>query len=318
MKDACAVAVVGNLNLDIKTSPIPASEGILRDGETSIASIYETVGGGGANTAVAAAIMGGQVHFCCPVGQDALGQRLVTFLQGLGVQVHAAWKPVSTGRSIALTWNTHQRHFVSSLPNNALLEEADIDLDALAQAGCRHLYRADVWFSAPLLQGGNGALLRRARQLGMQTSIDINWDPLWNTGRDNPAVGERIATLREVLPYVSYAHGNERELAFFSGAEDYCSGAQRLREWGAGTVIVHRGAQGCAALTSEGWLEVPASPVTHIVSETGTGDVFSAAFLLRSDMALGERLRQCAAIASQHLQAAPNYIPALADDEKEG
>ena len=216
------------------------------------------------------------------------------------------WKP---GRSIALTWDTHQRHFVSSLPNNALLEEVDIDLDALAKAGCRHLYRADVWFSKPMLHGGNSSLLRRARRLGMQTSLDINWDPLWNSGRDNPAVGERIAALREVLPYVSYAHGNERELAFFTGADDLREGAQLLREWGAEAVIVHRGAQGCAALTPEGWCEVPASPVTRIVTETGTGDVFTAAFLLRGDVALEGRLRQCAAIASQHLQAWSQLYP---------
>ena len=306
-----AVAIVGNLNLDIKTSPIPAVSGILCDGETSVASIYETVGGGGANTAVAAAIMGGRVHFCCPVGQDALGRRLVAFLQSVGVEVHAAWKAVATGRSIALTWDTHQRHFVSSLPNNALLEEADIDLDALAKAGCRHLYRADVWFSKPMLHGGNGSLLRRARRLGMQTSLDINWDPLWNTGRTNPIVGERIAALRDALPDVSYVHGNERELGFFTGADDMREGAQLLREWGAEAVVIHRGAQGCAALTPEGWCEVPANPVTRIVTETGTGDVFTSAFLLRGELPLAERLRQCALTAAQHLQASPNYIPAL-------
>lgn len=308
---ADAVAIVGNINLDIKTSPIPATSGILCDGETSIASIYETVGGGGANTAVAAAMMGGRVHFCCPVGQDALGRRLVAFLQSVGVEVHAASKAVATGRSIALTWNTHQRHFVSSLPNNALLEEADIDVDALAKAGCRHLYRADVWFSTPMLHSGNGSLLCRARQLGMQTSLDINWDPLWNTGRTNPAVGERIAALRDVLPDVSYVHGNERELAFFTGAGDMREGAQLLRAWGAEAVIIHRGAQGCAALTAEGWCEVPASPVDRIVTETGTGDVFTAAFLLHGELPLEERLRRCAMHAAQHLQASPNYIPAL-------
>ena len=306
-----AVAIVGNINLDIKTSPIPAAGGILCDGETSIGSIYETVGGGGANTAVAAAMMGGRVHFCCPVGQDALGRRLVAFLQSVGVEVHAAWKSVATGRSIALTWDTHQRHFVSSLPNNALLEEADIDLDALAKAGCRHVYRADVWFSTPMLYGGNSSLLCHARQLGMQTSLDINWDPLWNMGRTNPIVDERIAALRDALPDVSYVHGNERELAFFTGIDDMKAGAHLLRTWGAGAVIIHRGAQGCAALTPEGWCEVPACPVTRIVTETGTGDIFTAVFLLHGELPLEERLRQCAMHAAQHLQASANYIPPL-------
>ena len=52
------IAVVGNINLDVKTSRIAATPGIMADGETSIQDIHESIGGGGANTAVAAAIMG--------------------------------------------------------------------------------------------------------------------------------------------------------------------------------------------------------------------------------------------------------------------
>jgi hypothetical protein len=51
------------------------------------------------------------------------------------VTVHAAVKPVPTGRSLALAWDTHRRHFVSSLPNARLLSEADVDVEALARAG---------------------------------------------------------------------------------------------------------------------------------------------------------------------------------------
>ncbi len=48
-KDA-SLCVVGNINRDIKTAPFPAGEGLLRDGETGVASIQETIGGGGANS----------------------------------------------------------------------------------------------------------------------------------------------------------------------------------------------------------------------------------------------------------------------------
>ncbi len=46
-----------------------------------------------------------------------------------------------------------------------------------------------------------------------------------------------------------------------------------LMEWGVGAVIVHRGARGCAAVSPAGWVEVPAVPVTRIVSETGRGSI---------------------------------------------
>ncbi len=47
------IAIIGNINLDVKTSLIGAGNGILADGETGVDEIYESVGGGGANTAVA-------------------------------------------------------------------------------------------------------------------------------------------------------------------------------------------------------------------------------------------------------------------------
>jgi sugar/nucleoside kinase (ribokinase family) len=105
---ASPIAIVGNLNLDLRTSPIASSNAILSDGETSIEEIYESVGGGGAATAAAIATMGGQAHLCCTIGNDELGRRLSAFLNGIGVHVRAAVKPVPTGRSVALTWDTHQ------------------------------------------------------------------------------------------------------------------------------------------------------------------------------------------------------------------
>ena len=304
------VAIVGNLNLDIRTSPISATEGLLKDGETSVEAIYESLGGGAANTAVAAALMGGEVHLCCAVGRDELGMRLCAFLEGQGVRVHPAAKPAATGRSIALTWDTHQRHFLSSLPHARLLEESDIDMDGLQGAGCSHLYRADVWFADRMLSGGNASLFRRAREAGMETSLDVNWDPQW-TQPAGDLVRERIAALRSTLAQVSFVHGNERELAFFTGARSVRESAARLMEWGAGAVIVHRGPRGCSAATAGGWLDVPAEPVTDIVTETGTGDVFTAAFLLTPGLPLDERLRECAAAAARHLRGAPSYAPLL-------
>ncbi|MGA2765346.1 MAG: carbohydrate kinase family protein [Spirochaetia bacterium] len=305
------IAVVGNINLDVKTSRIAATPGIMADGETSIQDIHESIGGGGANTAVAAAIMGARVHFCGCVGGDELGKRLVRHLRSIGVTPHVKAVPVSTGRSIAMSWDNGHRHFISSLPNTSLLDVSAVDVSALARAGCLHLYRADVWFSEPMLFGGNTTLFRESRQAGMETSIDVNWDPRWNSGLESAGVQKRIEAVKEALPLTSYVHGNEREILSFCGSPTIERAARSLVEWGAGAVIVHQGARGCAAFINGGWIEIPAVPVARIVSDTGSGDVFTAAFLVHGRLALADRLAESGKAAANHLQGTLNYIPSL-------
>lgn len=305
------IAIVGSVNLDLKTSALAPAPELFSDGETSVESIYESIGGGGANAATAAARLGGNVHFCGCVGEDALGQRLEDALRAFGVTPHLRRKPTATGRSINLNWRNHHRHFISSLPNNRAMTAADIDVAELAAAGCRHLYRADVWFSEPMLDGGNTAILRAASEAGMETSIDINWDPEWSVP-NNARVAQRKSLLAASLAWVDWAHGNEAELQRFTDTSDTHAACRRIIELGARNVIVHRGEKGAAAFNArDGWLEVLPCRVAKVVCETGTGDVFSAAFLLLRDASLKERLADCAAIAAAHLGGKLQLIPRL-------
>lgn len=308
---ASPIAVVGNLNLDYRTSPIPAVTSIMSDGETTMQEIYETLGGGGANTAAAATALGGRVHLVAAVGNDSLRRRLEAHLASIGIVPILARKDAPTGRSIALTWDHHERHFLSCLPSSALLAGEDIDLKGLHAAGCRALYRADVWFAPRLLESGNLRLLRDAEALGMETSLDVNWDPVWSTS-DAGLIASRVAALAGALPHVNYVHGNERELCRFTGEPNPIRAAKWILDRGAGTVVLHRGAQGCAVFTNDGRrTEMPARPVDHALCESGTGDVFIAAFLLLPDLPMTERLRTCAEVAARHLEGSMTLLPRL-------
>src|SRR5258708_5875268 len=70
------VCIIGNINRDVKVHGAPATPSLLRDGETAVPSVSETIGGGGANSACAAAALGASVRFVGKVGTDALGERL--------------------------------------------------------------------------------------------------------------------------------------------------------------------------------------------------------------------------------------------------
>jgi sugar/nucleoside kinase (ribokinase family) len=307
-----SLCVVGNVNRDVKTSPLPSGPALLHDGETAATSILETIGGGGANSACAAAALGGRVSFLGKVGDDGLGQRLERTLARAGIRPHLARDAKhATGTSLALMFDNGQRHFVSCLPASRALAFDDLDLDALAEH--THLLRADIWFSEPMLFGGNQRLFQAARTAGLAVSLDLNWDPHWGAA-DTGEIRARKEAVRAALPWVNLAHGNVRELREFSDAPDLETALRCLTQWGAEAVVVHMGAQG-AGYYHQGSLTVePAVPASALVSTTGTGDVLSACMMLlhrRTDLSVSQRLHLANTIVSQFLEGKRHFIPVL-------
>ncbi len=309
-----SLCVVGNINRDIKVASLPPSDPLFRDGETSVDSIVETIGGGGANSACAAASLGASVVFLGKVGADDLGRRLQKTLRQHGIEPHLTRDPVQpSGTSVALNFDNGQRHFVSCLPANRSMRKDDLDLAALG--GCQHLLRADVWFSESMLFGGNRELLEAARKKGLTTSLDLNWDPHWNLG-EAKVIHTRKQAVRSVLPWVDLAHGNARELMEFSDATDLPQALQRIVEWGAKEIVVHLGEQGAGYYQEGSWQVEPPAPITQRRHATGTGDVLSVCMMLlhgHPQLSIADRLRLSNHVVSQFIEGRREMIPPLAD-----
>jgi sugar/nucleoside kinase (ribokinase family) len=307
------LCVVGNINRDIKTAPFRPGDFLFRDGETSIAAIHETIGGGGANSAAMAARLGAQVAFMGQVGDDALGRHLEEAMTGSGVRCYLHKTPgVATGTTVNLVFNSGQRHFLSCHPNNAALAFESLDLEALG--GARHLLRADIWFSEAMLYGGNEKLLRAAREAGLAISIDLNWDPQW--GHAPPAeITRRKEAVRAVLPLVDLAHGNVRELTEFADAENLGGALEKLRACGVGAVVVHMGKEGAGYFCGDQLLIVkPPGLVTRPAIATGTGDVLSVCMMLmhhRTDVPTEEKLHLANCIVAEFIEGQRQLIPTL-------
>jgi len=306
------ICIVGNINRDAKVQNVPASAALFEDGETTVPPIFETIGGGGANSACAAAALGGNVRFVGKVGSDALGDRLKQAMESHGVQTRLACDPnCATGTTVALGLSNGQRHFLSCLPNNETLRFEDLDLTALD--GCAHLLRADVWFSQAMLDGGNLRLFREAHRRGMATSLDLNFDPCWSTG-DRERIARRKKLLRETLGMVDLAHGNVRELCEFTGSADLETALRRLTDWGVKAVVVHLGDRG-AGFWSDGKLVTePPSLAKTVVNSTGTGDVLSICMILlhaRTDLSVQEKLRHSNEVVRQFMEGKRILIPAI-------
>jgi sugar/nucleoside kinase (ribokinase family) len=306
------LCVVGNLCRDVKTAPIEASEGLLCDGETPTAYIAETIGGGGANSALFAAGLGAESRFAGKVGDDSLGTMLEQYLCRRRIVPFVRHDPaVRTGSSLVLSYSNGSRHFISHQPNNETLGFPDIDLAILDGGG--HLLRADVWFSQPMLAGGNARLLRAARDRGLATSLDLNWDPYWSCG-DKDLIDSRKESVRQVLPLVDLVHGNINELNRFADSTDLTNTLRRITDWGAGAIIIHQGAQG-AGYYCRGQLTVePSVPVRRHVNATGCGDLLSVCMMLlhqQRDIPVSERLRVANCIVAQFIEGERDYLPPM-------
>ncbi len=304
------LCVVGNINRDVKTAPFAGTDRLLRDGETRVEGILETPGGGGANSAFAAAALGARVAFLGKVGADALGGRLARALAQHGVTAALARDPgCATGNSLALTYADGQRHFLSCQPNNESLSFADLQLGILADY--RHLFRADIWFSEAMLFGGNARLFQQARAAGLVVSIDLNWDPGWGV-LGPAAVARRKAAVREALPWVDVAHGNARELTEFADAASLELALTRLTEWGVGEVVVHLGAEGAGHYRRGQLIVEPAVTVQRHVNATGTGDVLSVCMMLLHDQPdVRAKLRLANTVVSEFIAGTRVLIPPL-------
>jgi len=305
------LCVVGNINRDIKTAPFPPGDYLFHDGETSVSSILETVGGGGANSAFAAAYLGARTAFLGKVGMDALGDRLEQTLTGHSISPHLARDKTPTGTSINLTFANGHRHFISCLANNEALRMEDLDLKAFA--GHRHLLRADIWFSESMLWGGNERLFQAAHEAGLEISIDLNWDPQWGRG-ESERIRARKEAVRSLLKWVILAHGNVRELNEFTDSPDLKTSLQRLEEWGAKAVVVHLGAEGAGYYQQGAMVVELAVPAGARVNTTGTGDVLSTCMMLlsqRPELSIQTQLKMANMIVSEFIAGKHHLIPVI-------
>ena len=164
-----------------------------------------------------------------------------------------------------------------------------------------------------MLFGGNEKLFLWARGRNIPVSMDLNWDPLWGRGSEAEIDRRKQAAL-DVLPLVTIAHGNVRELCACTRTDDLESALRRLERCGAPAVLVHMGEKG-AGYYSGGKLEVvPATPARRRLHATGTGDVLSVCAMLlhaRQDVPVTGRLMLANRIVTEFIEGRRTLIPAL-------
>lgn len=231
------------------------------------------------------------------VGADVFGARTRELLGEAGVETSAvAVTEEPTGVSVILS-APDDRAILTLTGALASLTGEDV-LTALESTGAGHLHVAS-FFLVPRLARELPVVLARARERGVTTSLDTNWDPAesWQ------GVAECLPHLDVLLPNAQEAVALARSLG--EDPADAVAASVSLARRGP-LVVVKDGAEGGFAAHPDGTVVRAAGLVLDVVDTTGAGDSFDAGFLAAwlDGLSLEEAVRWAAVAGSLSTRAA--------------
>ena len=277
MSDEMTAIAMGVHVLDVLARPV---EGIPEgQGGQLVEEIRLAPAGSAGGTAVTLAKLGARVRSAGAIGDDMLGDVLVSLLGRYGVDTSLLVRRsgVQTSASVLPIRSNGDRPAFHVIGANQSYGPDDAPLDDVAKATHLHI-------GGPEFMGGEAAarILAHARDQGVVTSADIL----------APGDAGLLEWIGPTLPYLDYLLPNDEQVLGLAGTDDLEEGCRILLERGVGCVAATRGAEGALVADGEGVEAVPAFP-TDVVDTSGCGDSFSAGFL--RGLALG-RDRRAAAV----------------------
>ena len=269
------VLVIGELNVDVLLNNV---NGLPVVGQEILADdMVLTLGSSSAIFAANLASLGVATAFCGMVGNDLFGNYILTELNNRNVdtQLITAGSKYKTGITIVLNYE-QDRANVTHCGAIEHLKFSDIPVEQFSRF--KHLHLSS-FFLQKSLQKDIVKLFRTARENGLTTSLDIQWDP----------ANEWEFPFRDCLPYVDFFLPNEAEVLALTRTNQL-SDAFELLEPFSNIIVVKRGVNGALAFNKGTYTE--ATPYLHsqFVDAIGAGDSFNAGFI--SNFLQGKSLQE--------------------------
>jgi sugar/nucleoside kinase (ribokinase family) len=257
------VSVLGELNLDLILYGLPPTLILEREHLASDLSI--TLGSSSAIFAHNLAVLGNKVGFNSCIGDDPFGEICVQRLSAGGVDVSHVRKLRGRTTGLSVILPQVKERYIMTYPGT-MYEMTDKDLDESYLFDAKHLHLSS-YFLQKGLQPHLSEMFRRAKEMGLTTSLDTNDDP----------EGQWSGDIHLLLRHLDILLLNERELRQLTRVEDVDKAAETLSAQ-VGVIVVKRGAQGAMAL--DGQKKYVVTPLAvDVVDSVGAGDSFDAGFV---------------------------------------
>ncbi|WP_139793760.1 carbohydrate kinase family protein [Reichenbachiella faecimaris] len=258
------VLVVGELNVDLIYDNI---EGLPIIGKEKLAKNFTfTLGSSSAIFASNLSTLGTQVSFLGKVGNDEFARTVRKSLSEKGVITDyiITSDKYNTGSTMVLNYNMDRAMITYPGAMEHLLAE-EITENILVKFD--HLHLSSI-FLQKALKPDVVALFEKAKNLGLSTSLDPQWDPAekWNLN------------LQELLPFVDIFLPNAKEFLFLTKSETIAEGLRKL-EGKHKSIVIKDGDNGAHLWDGIKLISKPAFLNTNVVDCIGAGDSFDAGFI---------------------------------------
>lgn len=276
MKKVLDVIVVGELNVDLIINKIESFPEI---GKEKLAEeMTLTLGSSTAIFASNLSVLGTAVGFIGKIGNDSFGELVVESLNNKNVNTDLIIRDdiEKTGATIVLNFN-EDRAMVTYPGAMEKLTIKDIKAEDLKRF--RHLHFSS-FFLQPGINNDTVKLFKTAKELGLTTSMDPQWDPAERWEMD----------LVKLLPYVDLFMPNTAELLNLTKEYNIENAFNHIRKY-AKTVVVKNGNKGSIVFSNGKMIAKEAFLNTNVVDAIGAGDSFDAGFI--SKYISGSTLEEC-------------------------
>lgn len=267
----CSGNIVADVQAKTLTQFPPTDEVAIVD------EIELILGGNASNTAACLARVGVETAAIGRVGGDFFGRFVQDAMTAVGVDTDLviADPMAKTAATVAAIDPEGKRRCAHVPAATANFTARDFDWQAIAdnrmtRQGDEPIYlHFGSFFLLPGFDGkSTAAVLQQAQALGLQTSLDVCWDPN----------GQWAAELLPCLPHCDLIFPNETEAKEITGLTDPTAIAQWFLDHGVQTAVVKLGADGCLVKRNNEHIQVPGFMV-DAVDATGAGDAFAGGFL---------------------------------------
>ena len=270
------ILVVGELNVDLILNSI---KGFPKVGAEILADeMALTLGSSSAIFASNISTLGSNVAFVGKIGNDLFGKLVLQSLKEKKVSTDMILlSPTEkTGATIVLNYD-EDRAMVTHPGAMETLFATDITDDYLGMA--KHMHVSSV-FLQPGIKKDIIQIFKRAKDAGLTTSLDIQWDPdeKWDLG------------FEKLLPFVDVFLPNKEEIKAITEKNTVDEALEVIGEY-SNTIAVKLGNKGSLGYSKGEKIEAKPFFNKNVVDAIGAGDSFNSGFLFQ--YLKGESLAKC-------------------------